>query len=63
MTPPVAKSTPQRELPPIGTGFAPGSEVTLHRKKVKLSHPDGDKSSVVFETIETDEKRHSQVFR
>ena len=29
---PIAKSTPQREAPPIGTGFAPDSDVTIHRK-------------------------------
>ena len=60
MTPPAKQPNAQKDaLPPIGTGFAPGSEVTIHKKQVKLTHPDGDKSNVLFETIETDEKRHS----
>ena len=58
-SPPVARSGLQKEAPPIGTGFAPGSDVTIHKKQVKLTHPNNDNSSVVFETIETDEKRHS----
>jgi len=27
--------------PPIGNGFAPNSDVSIHRKQVKVTHPDG----------------------
>ena len=27
--------------PLIGTGFAPNSDVSIHRKQVKVTHPDG----------------------
>jgi len=26
---------------PIGTGFAPNSDVTIHKKQVKVTHPGG----------------------
>ena len=42
--------------PPIGTGFAPGSDVTIHRNKVSISHPSGP-GSVLMEKTETTEIR------
>lgn len=44
------------QSPPIGTGFAPNSDVTIRRQKVAMSHPDGP-GSYLFEKTETTEHR------
>ena len=41
---------------PIGTGFMPESDVTIHKKKVQLTHPGGPQN-VLYETVETTEVR------
>ena len=42
--------------PPIGTGFQPDSDVTIHRNQVRMEHPGGPQNTF-YEKIETTEVR------
>ena len=47
---------PAKTESPIGTGFMPETDVTIHKKKVQVSHPGGPQN-ILYETVETTEVR------
>lgn len=55
-TPHAPQKAVVEQSPPIGTGFAPGSDVTIHRQRISMSHPQGP-GSYLYEKTETTEVR------